>query len=185
MKNAFLFTLALFVIAAGSAANAQSAEEVFQRYWSAFSKKDFAKAAAEVLPSDLEDAKKELLPVFLSAQTHKDKQIQEMVGAFFGRIVGKSRETMSPVEIYAGLNRVVTAGNPEMFETLKEAALTIVFVRTMDADNVEIHYQLMLRGESDMDIDALTRKNGRWWVRISEDPKEIAANFKALLERQK
>lgn len=185
MKKALSLALVLLFTAASFAANTKPIEDVFQRYWSAYSKKDFAKAAADVLPSDLDEAKKELLPLFLQAQSSQEKQIQEMVSAFFGRTVGKARETMSPVDVFAGLNRVVTAGNPEMFEVLKDASLTVVFVRTPDADNAEIHYQIMVRGASDMDVDALTRKNGRWWVRINEDPKEVAANFKVMLEKKK
>jgi hypothetical protein len=184
MKKAFQLALALTVTAAAFAANTKPIEDVFQRYWGAYSKKDFVKAAADVLPSDLDDAKKELLPVFLQAQSHSDKQVQEMVTAFFGRTVGKSRETLSPVEVFAGLNRVITAGNPDLFEVLKDAALTVVFVRTPDDDNAEIHYQVMVRGQSDMDVDSLTKKSGRWWVRINEDPKEVAANFKAMLEQK-
>jgi hypothetical protein len=185
MKKACLLALTLIVTAVSFAAGTKPIEDVFQRYWGAYSKKDFVKAAADVLPSDLDDAKKELLPIFLQAQSHPNKQIQEMVGAFFGRTVGKGRESLSPVEVYAGLNRVVTVGTPDLFEALKEAAVSIVFVRTPDADNAEIHYQISVRGAADMDMDALTRKNGRWWVRINEDPKEVAANFKALLERTK
>jgi hypothetical protein len=185
MKKALSLALALLVTAASFAASTKPIEDVFQRYWSAYSKKDFVKAAADVLPSDLDEAKKELLPIFLQAQSHQDKQIQEMVSAFFGRTVGKAREAMTPVDVFAGLNRVVTSGNPELFEVLKDAALTVVFVRTPDADNAEIHYQIMVRGQSDMDVDALTKKNGRWWVRINEDPKEVAANFKGMLEQKK
>ncbi len=185
MHKALSLALGLVVATTALAANSKPIEDVFQRYWGAYSKKDFAKAATDVLPSDLDDAKKELLPLFLQAQSHQDKEIQDMVAAFFGRTVGKARETLSPVDVFAGLNRVVTMGNPQLFDVLKDANLTIVFIRTPDADNAEIHYQIMLHGQSDMDMDALTHKNGRWWVRISEDPKEVAANFKALLERKK
>lgn len=186
MKTALSFTLALLVTAASfAAASTKPVEDVFQRYWSSYSKKDFAKAAADVLPSDLDEAKKELLPLFLQAQSSQEKQIQEMVSTFFGRTVGKAREAMTPVEVFAGLNRVITAGNPDLFEVLKDAALSIVFVRTPDADHAEVHYQIMLRGQSDMDVDALAKKDGRWWVRINEDPKDVAANFKAMLEKKK
>lgn len=186
MKKVLSLALALVVTAAcHAAATTKPIEDVFQRYWGAYANKDFAKAAADVLPSDLDEAKKELLPVFLQAQSHPDKEVQDMVSAFFGRTVGKAREAMSPVDVFAALNRVVTAGNPDLFEVLKDAALSIVFVRTPDEDNAEVHYQVTVRGASDMDVDTLTKKNGRWWVRINEDPKEVAANFKAMLEKKK
>lgn len=185
MKTALSFALALIVTAASFAAGTKPVEDVFHRYWSAYSKKDFAKAAADVLPTDLDEAKKELLPLFIQAQSSQEKQIQDMVTAFFGRTVGKARESVTPAEVFAGLNRVITMGNPELFDVLKDANLSIIFVRTPDADNAEVHYQIMLRGQSDMDAERLTKKDGRWWLRLNEDPKEIAANFKAMLERKK
>lgn len=185
MKKLLLLLLAFTVSgAAASAADTKPVEDVFLRYWSAYSKKDFAKAAADILPSDLEDAKKEILPVFLAAQSQTNKDAQELVNAFFGRTVGKAREAMTGVDVYVGLNRVVAAGNPPLFEILKDATNTIIFVRTPDADNAEIHYQISLRGESDMDVEGLTRKNGRWWVRVKDDPKEVAAQFKAMFAPQ-
>jgi hypothetical protein len=142
------------------------------------------KAAAEVLPSDLDAAKTELLPVFLAAQTNKAKEVQDVVTAFFGRAVGKSRETMTPADVFAGLNRVVTANDPQFFDLLKDARTSIIFVRASDADTAEVHFQVTIRGESDVDSETLAKKNGRWWVRINEDPKEIAAQFKAMLSAQ-
>lgn len=184
MKTLLALTLALSLNVVAFAANTKPIEDVFQRYWSAYAKKDFVKAAADVLPSDLEDAKAALLPVFIQAQGHRDKEVQEMVTAFFGRTVGKSRETLSPTDVYAGLNRLITAGNAEFFEVLKEAALSIIFVRTPDDDNAEVHFQVTIRGQSDTDAETLTKKNGRWWVRINEDPKEVAAHFKEMLAKK-
>ena len=180
MKNALLLAFTLCFAAAVSAADTKPIETVFQKYWEAYARKDFVKAATEVLPSDLESAKSELLPVFLSAQTHKAKEVQEIVTMFFGRAVGKTRESMSPADVFAGLNRVVTANDPEFFELLKDARTSIIFVRTPDADNAEVHFQVTIRGESDVDSENLTKHGGRWWIRINENPKEIAAQFKAM-----
>lgn len=184
MKNALLLVLSLVVSAASFAADTKPIENVFQTYWDSYSKKDFAKAAAEVLPADLDAAKAELLPVFLGAQTNANKDVQQVITAFFGRAVGKSREAMTPADVFAGLNRVITANNPDFFEALKEAKTTIIFVRTAEADKAEIHFQVTVRGASDIDVENLIKKNGRWWVRINEDPKEIAAQFKAMLAKQ-
>jgi hypothetical protein len=182
MKKALLFIAALTFSAVSFAADTKPIEEVFQRYWSAYAKKDVAKAAADVLPSDLEDTKAALLPVFLAAQSHKDKEVQEMLSVFFGRTVGKARESMTAPEVYAGINRIVMAGNPPFFDALKDASISIIFVRTPAPEEAEIHYQVTLRGESDTDADKLIKKNGRWWVRVKEDPKEAAAQFKQLFE---
>jgi hypothetical protein len=184
MKKLLSLCLSLMVCAVASAADTKPIEDVFQNYWSAYVRKDFVKAAADVLPSDLEAAKTELLPVFLSAQTSKNKEVQEIVSAFFGRAVGKARETLAPAEVFAGLNRVITAGNPQFFDMLKDAATSIIFVRTPDADNAEVHFQVTIRGASDIDVEALTKKSGRWWVRMSEDPKQVAAQFKEMISRQ-
>lgn len=185
MKTLIGLTLALTLCAASFAADTKPIEDVFNRYWSAYAKKDFARAAADVLPSDLEEAKAALLPVFLEAQNHRGKEVQEMVTAFFGRTVGKARESLTPQEVFAGLNRLITGGNPEFFELLKNASVSIIFVRRPDAENAEVHFQVTVQGQSDTDSEALTNKNGRWWVRISEDPREVAAHFKEMLTEKK
>lgn len=185
MKKTLLLLLSLAVSATAFAADTAAVEKVFQTYWSAYANKDFAKAAAEVLPSDLDAAKTELLPVFLGAQTNANKEVQQVVTTFFGKAVGKSRESLSPAEVFAGLNRVITANNPDFFELLKQAQTTIIFVRTPDADNAEVHFQVMFRGQADIDVEALTKKSGRWWVRINEDPKQIAASLKEMIARAK
>jgi hypothetical protein len=185
MKKAFLFLTALIALSSISfAADNAPIEETFNRYWSAYSKKDFAKAAADVLPADLEAAKSALLPVFLAAQGNTTKEAQEIVTAFFGRTVGKARESLTPADVFAGLNRIAMANNPDMFEMLKDATTSIVFVRRPNDDDAEVHFQVSLRGAADMDSESLTKKNGRWWVRLNEDPQQLAANFKALFTKQ-
>jgi hypothetical protein len=184
MKKLLVLTLALTLNAISFAANTKPIEDVFQRYWSAYAKKDFVKAAADVLPSDLEEAKTALLPIFLQAQGHKDKEVQEMVATFFGRTVGKGRENLTPQDVFAGLNRLITAGNAEFFDMLKDAALSIIFVRAPDDDNAEVHFQVTIKGQSDTDAESLTKKDGRWWVRINENPKEIASHFKEMLAKK-
>jgi hypothetical protein len=184
MKKLIVLTLSLIFCAASAAGDTKPIEDVFQRYWSAYAKKDFARAAADVLPADLENAKAALLPVFLEAQGRSEKEVQEMVTTFFGRTVGKSREALAPAEVFAGLNRLVTAGNPEFFELLKNASLSIIFVRIPDQDNAEVHFQVTVRGQSDTDSESLTKKDGRWWLRINEDPREIAAHFKEMLAKK-
>lgn len=180
MKQALALILALAFASVSAASSTQPIEDTFQRYWAAFVKKDFAKVTTEILPSDLEDLKKAVLPIFVGAQGHKVKEAQELVVAFFGRTVGKSRETMSAQEVFAGLNRVLMTGNPQLFDMLSQAKTTIVFVRTPDVDNAEIHFQLVLQGEGDMEVETLTKKDGRWWMRLKEDPRETAEGFKQM-----
>jgi hypothetical protein len=57
MKKTFLLLLSLVVATASFAADTKPVETTFQRYWASYSKKDFTKAAADVLPSDLEATK--------------------------------------------------------------------------------------------------------------------------------
>ena len=181
MKTALLLALMLIVDAASYAADTKPVEEVFNRYWSAYSKKNLAKAAEDILPEDLDNLKKEVLPVFLANQSPKEKEAQELVSLFFERRVGQQRTNMSPADVYAGLNRIVMAGNAQMFDVLKDAAISIIFVRSIGPDDVEIHFQVSLRGESDTDAESLSKKNGRWWIRLKDDPKETAAQFKQIL----
>jgi|GEM_PF-2954809 len=162
------------------AADTKPVETAFQRYWAAYAKKDFAKAAADVLPSDLEATKAAVLPVFLANQSSKAKDAAEVLSAFFGKTVGKARETMTAMDVYVGLNRVVAAGSPDLFEALKEAAVSIIFVRAVTADEAEIHFQVMVRGQGDTDAESLVKKDGRWWVKIKDEPKQTAESFKEL-----
>ena len=174
-----LLALVAFAVAS-QAADTKPVETTFQRYWSVYAKKDFAKAAAEVLPSDLEATKAAVLPVFLANQNSKAKDGPEVLAAFFGKTVGKARDTMSAVEVFAGLNRVVAAGSPDLFEVLKDATVAIIFVRAVTADEAEIHFQVMVRGQGDTDAETLVKKDGRWWVKIKDDPKQTAESFKGV-----
>lgn len=178
MKKLLILLTTLAFGAVAMAADNAPIEAQFLKYWDAYAKKDFVKAGAEILPSDLDELKAEILPVFISAQSHPKKQAQDIVNLFFGKAVGKARESMSPSDVFAGFCRVITANNPDFFELLKEAKTTIVFVRTPDNDNAEVHFQITFRGESDMDAERLIKKNGRWWMRITEEPKQVAVQFK-------
>ena len=183
MKHSLLLLVAVAALCAtpfARAADTKPVETTFQRYWGAYAKKDFVKAAAEVLPGDLEATKAAVLPVFLAGQGSKAKDAAEVLGAFFGKTVGKARETMSAVDVFVGLNRVVAAGSPELFEVLKDAAVSIIFVRSVSADAAEIHFQVMVRGQGDTDAESLVNKDGRWWVKIKDDPKQTAESFKEL-----
>lgn len=180
MKKTFLLLLSLVVVTASFAADTKPVETTFQRYWASYSKKDFTKAAAEVLPSDLEATKAAVLPVFLANQSSKAKDAPEVLAAFFGKTVGKARETMTAVEVFAGLNRIVAAGSPELFEVLKDATVSIIFVKSVSAEASEIHFQVMVRGQGDTDAEDLVKKDGRWWVKIKDDPKQTAQSFKDL-----
>jgi hypothetical protein len=180
MKKTFLLLLSLVVVTAAFAADTKPVETTFQRYWASYSKKDFTKAAAEVLPGDLEATKAAVLPVFLANQSSKAKDAPEVLAAFFGKTVGKARETMSAVEVFAGLNRIVAAGSPELFEVLKDATVSIIFVKSVSAEAAEIHFQVMVRGQGDTDAEDLVKKDGRWWVKIKDDPKQTAQSFKDL-----
>ena len=180
MKNFLRFFIGFSVAAVAFAAEPKPIEETFEGYWSAYVRKDFPRVTADILPSDLEDTKAALLPVFLAAQTSKEKDALTVVTAFFGRTVGKARESLSPQEVFAALHRVTIAANPDFFEVLKEAKIAVVFVRTPDADNAEIHYQISIRGETQIEVDRLVKKDGRWWMRVKEDPRETAAQFKQM-----
>jgi hypothetical protein len=181
MKKAVLLLTLILCPLSGFAADTAGAEEVFSRFWRACAKKEFAKAVTDVLPSDLEELKSAILPVFLANQAPKDKGAQEMSGAFFNKIVGSARTNMSGAEVFAGFQRIVAASNPELAEVLKDAALSIIFVRSRSNEEAEVHYQVTIRGESEIDADLVAKKNGRWWVRLKEDPKQLAEQFKQIL----
>ncbi|MCX6955859.1 MAG: hypothetical protein NTV51_27260 [Verrucomicrobia bacterium] len=180
----FLSVLAFLAVAVvAHAADTKPIEDAFQKYWALYSKKEFVKAAAEILPSDLEATRAAVLPVMLAGQNSKSKEAQEVLGAFFGKTVGKSRETMSAPEVFAGLNRVVATGSPELFEALKEASVSIIFVRSLTPDTAEVHFQITVRGAGDTDVEPLAKKDGRWWVKIKDDPKQTAESFKELFAK--
>lgn len=183
MKKALLLLISLTVAAAAYAADTKPIEDEFLRYWQAYSKKDFAKAAAEILPSDLDATKAAVLPVFLAGQSSKAKDAPEVQAAFFGKTVGKARETMSGADVFTALNRVVATGSPELFEALKEATVSIIFVRQVTPESAEVHFQITVRGQGDTDAETLVKKDGRWWVKLKDDPKQTADSFKELFSK--
>lgn len=184
MKKLLLPLVLLASAALCRAADTKPVEEVFVRYWKAFAKGDYVQAAADILPSDLEEAKAALLPVLVAAQTKQDPEVQEMVKIFFGRTVGKARETMSPADVFAGLSRLIAAQDPELAEAMKEAKVEVIISRLPEPDVAEVHYQIILKnGGSDTDADFLARKNGRWWMRATAEAKEIAAQLKARISK--
>ena len=74
----FISLLALVAFAVASqAADTKPVETAFQRYWSVYAKKDFAKAAAEVLPSDLEATKAAVLPVVSNKAVKKRPNLSQ------------------------------------------------------------------------------------------------------------
>lgn len=182
MRKTLLFLIAFTLCAVARAADTKPAEEVFLRYWAAFAKGDYVRAAAEVLPSDLEEAKTALLPVFIAAQAKPAADLQEMTKLFFGRTVGKARETMSAVDVYVGLMRLVAATDPAFTEAVKDAKVEIIIAREPGPDLVEVHYQMIIRGDSDTDSETLARKNGRWWLKLNAEAKEIAEQLKEKLK---
>lgn len=185
MKKAFLFLLSLTLAVASYAADTKPIEDEFMKYWAAYSKKDFVKAAAEILPSDLEATKAAVLPVFLTNQAAKGKEAQEVLAAFFGKTVGKAREAMTAADVYVALNRVVATGSPELFEALKESTISIIFTRTMTPDTAEVHFQVKVQGQGDTDAESLVKKDGRWWIKMRDDPKQTAESFKELFTSSK
>lgn len=183
MKKVLFSCLLLASAMLCRAADTKPVEEVFSRYWNALAKGDYARAAAEILPSDLEEAKAALLPVFVAAQTKQDAELQEMVKVFFGRTVGKARETLPAAEVFAGLGRLMAAQDPELAEAMKQAKMEIIIAR-IAGEEAEVHYHLTLPGgANNVDVDALVRKNGRWWMRSLDEAKAIAEQIKARLAK--
>jgi hypothetical protein len=164
-----------------SAADEDNVRRVFFTYWKSFASSDFSAAGATISPDDLVAAKRELLPVFLTISENPAKDAQQFTSAFFGQLPASKRTGLTPLEVYASLNRLIASVSLDMFKALSSATTEIDRVQISDSDAI-VHYRVVFQGISNADTEALVKKDGKWWLRLKENPQETAKKFRMLFK---
>lgn len=154
---------------------------IMQGYWKAFTSTEFKTAAAFMHPDDLEAVQKEMPPVFIAAAQSEAKDAREMAAAFFGQHPKEKWSSLTPVEVFECLNRFLLVAAPQIFETLKGS--TVVVNRfEVNGEEATIHYKVNVQGETVEDTERYSKKDGKWWLRAKENPKDTAQKFRQLLD---
>lgn len=167
---------ALFVIPSAKGNDKEVMGSLLQDYWNAFTTTDFKKAAAFIHPDDLEGVQRELPPVFIAFSNSDLQEAKEIAAAFFGPHPNEKWSSLTPVEAYECLNRLILVGTPQMFEKIKGS--TIVADRIEEnGEDATLHYQIHLQSETMEAKERFSKKDGKWWIRVREDPKDTAKKF--------
>lgn len=180
MKVAFLpivFLVGLITSAVAQQSDEDIIRESITTYWKSFSSKDFSKVAAYILPEDLAGVKKEILPVFIEAARSQNDELKKLAAAFFGQTPESEWTGLAPETTYECLNRFIDANMPQLFEILKTSTITVDRVELNEA-RATIHYQIKMKDQTTNDSESYVKKDGKWWLRVKEDPKDTAKNLR-------
>lgn len=184
MKSAFLPIFLLVGFLTGAVAQPTDEEilrESMATYWKDLTAKDFSKATEWILPEDLEAAKKELLPVFLAAMKSPKEDVRKMASGYFGDTPEDKRADLSPAAAYVCLNQFINSNMPQLFEILKTSTMTVDRVEVKD-DQATVHYQIKVQEDVTVDTESFIKKDGKWWLRVKEDPKDTARKLRLSLQ---
>ena len=81
----------------------------------------------------------------------------------------------------AGMSRgQIALATLQTMYAIGETTAEALWGESSPPEEAEVHFQITIRGTSDADADQLAKKNGRWWIRVKEDPKEAAAQFRQV-----
>ena len=161
------------------ASDEDSIRQVFAAYWKSFGASDFSAAGERILPEDLIEAKKAILPVFLSVAGLPAKDAQQIASAFFEKVPPEKRSALTPLEVFASLSKLVFTATPELSQALSSLKTEIDRVQ-ITASDATVYYRVIMQGVSQSDTEALVKRDGKWWLRLKEDPRETAKKFRIL-----
>ena len=147
-------------------------------YWAAYSTKQFRGAVEYIYPADLDSAKVELLPVFLAAGESGDPELNAISDAFFLNVPRDSRSGISGKEVFIGLNHVISAVNPQLFDAVRGSTIEVLEVALGSEDSATVTYRIEFQGTPATDIERFAKHNGEWYVRVKENPRDTAAKFR-------
>ncbi len=173
----------LLLIVFSSLLMASDEDEVrarFDAYWAAFSQKDFATAAEYMDPAELAQTQQLMRPLFLEAAGNPDAEIREIVSWFYTGVPEGRRETMSAAEVFAGINQIIVNSQPEVFDLLGVADVTIKSVHLRGADTAILVYELSLLDASEEDTQYFSRHDGQWYLKFRDDPAKVAEQFRTV-----
>ena len=176
-----LITIFAFISAA-YATPENDISSLMKSYWTSYSKSDFQTAAKYIHPNDLESAKKKLIPVFLAAGDSNDPELNSISDAFFLDIPQELRPNISGKQVFVGLSNFVNTANPQLFDAISKSKIEIIEVSIGSAGNATVTYRMMIEGTPTTDIERFTKFNGKWFVRLKENPKDTAIKLRKIFE---
>ena len=171
----------IFILLFATGAFASDEETIANQmkdYWAAFSNANFNRAAEYIYPADLAAAKKELLPVFLAAGESANPELNSVADSFFLNVPRESRSSISGAQVFIGLNNFIGAANPQLFVALRDSTIEILETALGTADSATITYRILINGTPATDLERFSRLNGKWYVRVKEDPRDTAGKFR-------
>lgn len=162
-----------------------SPEGRLQAYWTAFSSGDYATAAQFMHPDDIAGLKSEVLPILTDAARSSNAEVKRIVNAFFEGVPEPQRAKLSGVEVFVQLSRFVGIASPDFVEFIKKSRMQRVSVSIDAADSSKalVSYTLQVADVSRPATQLMKRVDGVWFLRANDKPADVAARFKALLQK--
>jgi hypothetical protein len=172
----------LLVLATGIArASEPEVTKLIEDYWRAFARSDFVAAAAFLDPRDLGPLKEGLLPLFLRAAESKNVNVVPLANAFFAGTRAARREQMTEAQVFAGMNYMLREVMPHLYEQLHRSSIRISKITLPGDGTAVIEYVIRLPDAEVTDVDRANLHEGRWFLRIKDDPSVTIERYRMLL----
>ena len=175
--------LALVVLVAAGAARASQPEvtALMENYWHAYSRSNFAAAAAYIDPRDLGALQDGLLPMFLEASESKNANVIPLVKAFFTGIPADEREDMTGPQVFAGMNLMMRDVMPAPYEALRQSRIQVTKVTLGEDGTAVVEYTVRLPDGDASDAERANLHEGRWYLRTKDSTALTIERFRMLL----
>lgn len=165
------------------ASDEQAVTDRFEAYWAVFSKMDFIAAADYMDPVEIRLTQSLMQPLFLEAANSGNAEIQDIVSWYFTGVADDRRAKLSPAEVFSGINQIIVNSQPEVFELLAIADMTIKSVHFRDEDSAILVYELSLLDAREEDTQYFSRHDGEWYLRFRDKPERVAEQFRVVFSQ--
>jgi len=177
--RSLVFLVGLVILQSfASAADEDDVSKRMQDYWSAYSRAEFSMAASFVIPSDLNEMKAELLPVFLTLSKSTDPELQPIAAIFFSGIPVESYLEMSPLQVFIGLNRFIFTANPQLVSAVGQSTIEVTDVSWSTSGEATVSYRMIIQNTPVSDFERFKKHKGQWYMRLKEAPSDTAYKFR-------
>lgn len=171
-----------FLCATTSVASELVVKNTMNKYWSAFSASQLSEVSKLIYPTDLEEMKLYIVPVFEKATKSDIPEARQMAGIFFDKSSPESWSSLSPEDVFVRFNRLLTVMSPQMFELIKDTRLTTIDVYFAGVTEATVYYSVEIGGQQASDTERLTLHENTWYLRTKESPRNTALKFQRLFE---
>jgi hypothetical protein len=111
-----------------------------------------------------------VLPVLLAANSE----------LFFRDVPKEQRSNLSGPEVFVLLQQMVATAQPGAIKLFAQAQPEVLEVQ-QDGNQAKIRYRLTVDGEATEATQQAGKFNGRWYINLSESPKDAAAKLRQEL----